>query len=211
MDITRAVCDCCPGGSIMMTSEVFFKAMHLAPQNGRNRHFRMFPGNGSGDGGYLQGSATSPTQGEIRVKKTSPRKTIVDGVGVGASLGLPLTGGKSLTFMDHLSPFSMHSNSVSQKAAASGGGRHQTVELVLSHQRSQQLDIPSSLGGSEGNVMYAGDYKMMKLEGSSGASVMQQSLFISVPTELTARLPHLAPVRYVEVSEEHTRLLFFKQ
>ncbi|GAX76365.1 hypothetical protein CEUSTIGMA_g3811.t1 [Chlamydomonas eustigma] len=218
MDITRAVCDCCPGGSIMMTSEVFFRAMHLAPQGGRSRNLRTFPGNGSGDGSVLKASAALQGQegGGVRnVKKTSPNNNNTGGGtrGTTGQGGFQFTGGKSLAFMDHLRPFIMHASSESQKIAISGSsgggaasGGPQSIELVLSsshhqlpfvHQRSQQLEV-SSLGGSEGNVMYAGDYKMLKLEGCGG-SVVRQSLFIAVPTELTARLPHLPPVRYVEI------------
>ncbi len=32
LEMARAVCDCCPGGSIMMTSETFFRATQLASQ-----------------------------------------------------------------------------------------------------------------------------------------------------------------------------------
>ena len=55
-------------------------------------------------------------------------------------------------------------------------------------------------GGGHTSV-YAGDWKMEKLEGS----MPPLSLFLTVPDFLEARLPYLPPIRYARVRSRSSR------
>ena len=128
LDLTRAVCDCGPGGAVILSSESFHRAMQLGQQG-------------------LRWCAT--------INKRSPRNS-------------PNSG---------------------------------TARVWQQQQQQLSGPLPDELSASvlrtlAGSVaLYAGDHQMQKLD--AGAKPMP--LFMAVPGELEARLPHLPPMRYTKV------------
>ena len=124
LDIARAVCDCTPGGAVMLSSEAFHRAVVQLGFGTEQMTPRL--------------SAPRPS---LLLNEASPRAS-----------PRPSFNGESVT----------------QSRLASFGN----------------------------TIVYAGDFKMEKLD-SSMASL---PLFMAVPGELEARLPHLPPIRYAQVN-----------